>query len=108
MPKEAEMFDSKPVIRKPRTAKMPWRTSDDVTAPVVTRRIGEPVNVILAATHPDVVAATSATVGSRGICGCGAPVTKVSHPALGDRPRWIHDANPEVSHAVANVRCITR
>lgn len=99
-------------IHKPRTEKMPWRTSDGLgPAPVTVRKVGEPeptFSVILAATHQDVIAASNAPCGSRGICGCGAPATKVQHPALGAHPKWIHDVNPEIQHPVANVRCITR
>ena len=98
------------VIRKPRIARRPWRTTDGVTAPVTVRTIDDPqpVNVILASTHKDVIASANAPVGSRGICGCGDPTTKVQHPAIGDYPKWIHDHSPEVQHPVANVRCITR
>lgn len=100
-------------IRKPQVARHPWRTSDGQEHPVTVRKIDQRDQVleqaadalttllvaVLDAQEPAKVydmaeagRAMRAPEGSRGVCGCGTPVTKVWHPALGDKPRWIHDA----------------
>lgn len=91
-------------IRRPVTVNQPFsRLTDGEHHPVTTR-------VILAISEADDanVPAHQAVTGSRGLCGCGQPVTKVQHATLGDRPQWIHDCRPEHAHPVQNVRCITR
>lgn len=48
---------------------------------------------------PAAIVRTHVPTGSRGVCGCGAPVTMCWHPCLGPEPKWLHD-NAQVDCAV--------
>lgn len=118
-----------PVSGKRRAAKHKPRVTDGIKHPVVVTNKRERTleqaadtltTVLIAALDTQAPAksdavqdeftlariAVQAPEGARGLCGCGAPVTKVWHPSFGSHAKWLHDHAHTGCSMVRNVHTV--